>query len=157
MEITKEIKECAFHIKSNDGICMEDAFINELKTFAKSIKKITINDKTDTVTTLKKILDCKTESCILTNPEVKNYIGDAKISKQLDERFKPEGPYDSDNWFSNFDIDKVLDQIALKFKDKHFLHIDFQMRDFAKNSDSELVKTDLAAEYNKGMRCFFHP
>lgn len=154
MEITKEIKECAFHIKNNNGICMEDEFINELKTFAKSIKKITITDKKDTVNTLKKILDCNTESCILTKQEVKNFIGNDKVSKQLEARFKPEGPYNSDDWFSNFDIDKVLDQVAIKFKDKNFLHIDFQMRDFAKNSNSELVKTDLAAEYKKGIRCF---
>jgi len=154
MELTKEIKECAFHIESKNGVCMEDSFINELKTFANSIKKIVIADKKDTVNTLKEILDCKTESCILTNPEIKNFLGEAKVSKQLDERFKPEGPYNSDDWFSNFNIDEVLDQVAIKFSDKKFLHIKYQMRDFAKNSNSELVKTDLAVEYKKGIRCF---
>ena len=155
MELPKNPKECAFHIDV-DGkkeICMEDAIIDELKTYATNIKKLNVSGKKDTIDKLKEVLDCQTESCILTKSEIKDAIGHDKAVKQLDERFKPEGPFDSDQWFSNINIDKVLDQIAIKYKKKKFLHIEFQMRDFEKVG-GELSKIDLAKEYERGIRCF---
>jgi hypothetical protein len=155
MELPKEPKECAFHTESDqkNGICMEDEIIDELKTYANNSKNIKSGDRRDTIDKLKEVFDCNTESCILSNQEVKDALGHAKVNKQLEERFKPEGPFDSNEWFSNVNIDKVLEQISIKYKDKNFLHINFQMRDFEKVG-SELAKTDLVEKYKNGVRCF---
>lgn len=155
MELPKQPKECAFHIDvdGKKDICMEDDIIDELKLYATNIKKLNVTGKKDTVNKLKEVLDCQTESCILTKSEIKNAIGVDKAEKQLESRFKPEGPFDSNKWFSNINIDKVLDQIAIKYSDKKFLHIEFQMRDFEK-AGGELSRIDLAKEYEKGIRCF---
>lgn len=151
MELVKKPNECAFQINSGD-YCVEDHIIDELKKFVVNIKNIKSN-KTDVIGTLKEIYNCKTESCILTNTEVINHIGNDVINEQLDKRFKPEGPHDSMDWFSNVNIDAVLSQIEIKYKHKNFLHICFQMRDFEAKGWS-LARTDLAKEYNKGTRCF---
>ena len=152
MEIVKQTKECAFHIDSGD-ICMEDAILSELAKFAKDIKKVTVSNPKDTIDKLKKIYDCDSESCLLTKSEIRENIGTQKAENQLEKRFKPIGPYDSKQWFSNFNIDNVLDQIAIKYKDKNFLHVEFQMRDFEKTNGS-LSNIDFAKEYRKGVRCF---
>jgi hypothetical protein len=155
MELPDEPGECGFHIDGDGGkdICMEDGIIDELKMYANNIKKLNVFDKTDIIDKLKEILDCQSESCILTKSEIKDAIGHAKAEKQLFERFKPDGPFDSEAWFSNINIDNVLDQISIKYKDKKFLHIEFQMRDF-EEVGGELSKIDLAKEYKRGIRCF---
>jgi hypothetical protein len=155
MELPKESKECAFHIDvyGKKDICMEDVVIDELTLFAKNVKKLKVTNKKDTVNKLKVVLDCQTESCILTKQEVKDVIGHDVANNQLEKRFKPVGPFDSDLWFSNVNIDKVLDQITIKYQDKKFLHIEFQMRDFEKVGGS-LSKINLSNEYLRGIRCF---
>lgn len=155
MEIPHEPKECAFHIDSDKNeTCMEDGVINKLREFAKNVKQIEVTDKKDTIIKLKKILNCDSESCILTKGEIKDFIGHDETSKQLATRYKPEGPFDSFAWFSNINIDNVLKQISKKYKDKKFLHIEFQMRDFEKVGGT-LSRIDLAEEYkNNGVRCF---
>jgi len=152
MDLKKNITECAFHITPNsNGHCLEDEIIKELKVYAKNIKKLDTSG--DVIIKLKKEHGCETESCLLETSEIKKFLGSDKITKQLNKRFKPEGPYDSFDWFSNTHIDSVLEQIEIKYKHKSFLHIDFQMRDFEKVGTA-LAKTDLVTEYNKGIRCF---
>lgn len=154
MDVVKKTKECAFHLSDiKDDICMEDEVIDKLKTFAKNIKKINVLNPKDTVEKLKKIYNCDSESCLLTQDDIRTNIGESTANDQLEKRFKPSGPFDSDEWFSNINIDKVLDQIAIKYKEKKFLHIEFQMRDFEK-AGGTLSNIDLAEEYNRGIRCF---
>jgi hypothetical protein len=148
----KDPTECAFHINAKKNYCMEDSVIDELKNYAKE-KKLVVNDNKDTIKKLMDIHDCKNESCLLTKSNIIDVIGNDNAEKQLKERFKPEGPFDSFEWFSNVNIDDVLKQISIKYKEKKFLHIEFQMRDFEKVG-SELSRIDLAKEYTNGIRCF---
>jgi hypothetical protein len=154
MEITKNPQECAFHINSNNNsICMENGITNELQTFAKNIKKLNVNNEKDTITQLKNVYDCNSESCLLMQGEIIDVIGQDKASEQLKERFKPDGPLDKKTWFSNINIDSVLDQIEKKYTNKKFKHIPYQMRDFQKTC-GELATIDFVKEYKKGIRCF---
>ena len=157
MDIPKQPNECAFHLKKSDDAdepCMEDKVVKKLQEFVQTNKNITVQDKSDTIDKLKEVLNCDTESCILTKGEIKNFLGHHEADKQLETRYKPEGPFDSFEWFSNVNIDNVLKQVAKKYKEKKFLHIEFQMRDFEKVGSS-LAKIDLANEYkNNEVRCF---
>ena len=50
MELEKNPQECAFHIKTNDNVCVEDDVINILHNFAKIVKNIkNIFSKKDTI------------------------------------------------------------------------------------------------------------
>jgi len=154
MNLEKNITECAFHIEPDkNGICVEDDVANELIKHAKNIKNLVVKDKKDAIVKLKKVYNCETESCLLENDEIINSLGRDTVMEQLKSRFKPEGPYDSYDWFSNSNIDDVLKQVEEKYKDKHFLHVEFQMRDF-EAVGSTLAKTDLAEKYKEGIRCF---
>ena len=154
MELEKNPQECAFHIKTNDNVCVEDDVIGILQIFAKSIKNIkNIFSKKDTIDKLKDVYECKSESCLLKQSEIIEVIGSDKVNKQLKERIKPEGPLDKETWFSNINIDSVLEQIEKKYKNKHFKHITYQMRDF-QEVNSDLAKINFAKEYQNGVRCF---
>jgi hypothetical protein len=153
MDLLKETNECAFNIEAKSGVCMDDTIVNKLEKYATDVKNLIVKRGKDTIDKLKNIFNCKNESCLLTKSEIKDVIGHGTAENQLDNRFKPEGPFDSNEWFSNVNIDKVLEQIAIKYKEKKFLHIEFQMRDF-ESTGSELSKIDLAKEYNNGVRCF---
>ena len=132
---------------------MDEKALEKLQTFAKNVKQLKVSDAKDTVTELKKIYDCEYESCLLKKDEIVETIGSSEAMNQLENRFKPKGPYDSKEWFSNVNIDKVLDQFATKYQHKNFLHIEFQMSDF-EDAGGSLSRINLVDEYNKGVRCF---
>jgi hypothetical protein len=156
VEISKLPKgECAFHI-DNKKTCFNNNFIKllvdnfskkEIKNNTNQQEKIYIDD----ISKIKKDFNCKTEACLLKQDKIINVVGNNIIQEQL-ERFKPEGPYKGSEWFSNFNIDQVLEQLSKKHK--NFLHITFQMRDFANMNNSELVNTDFVKEYNNGYKYF---
>jgi len=153
MEISKNPSECAFHVDDNKDYCINDSVAQELYDFAKNIKNIVVNNNKDAITKLKDIYDCKNESCLLVKNEVVDAIGIHIAHEQLENRFKPYGPYKGSEWFSNIHIDNVLQQIEKKYDNKKFKHVSFQMRDFA-NTGGELAKIDFAQEYKDGIRCF---
>ena len=155
MDLKKETNECAFNIKAEiKGICMDDDTVSKLVDYA-STKNLDVKDGKDKIIDgLKKELNCNSESCLLTKTEIRDAIGHDVAEKQLNSRFKPEGPFDSNEWFSNVNIDEVLNQIVEKYKEKKFLHIEFQMRDFERTG-GKLSRIDLAKEYsNNNVRCF---
>lgn len=157
MEIPKEPNECAFNLKkTGNDACFEDNFMKELNQFAKNIKKVFVNntkDPKDMIDKLKKVYNCEHDSCLLVQDDIINAIGHEKTQNQLKERFKPVGPYDTSDWFSNVNIDSVLEQIEKKYINKKFKHVPFQMRDFEENN-SKLANIDWVKEYNNGIRCF---
>ena len=99
----------------------------------------------------KKILDCNTESCVLKRPEFIQFAQLANVQNLLDEFFKPQGPATHFGLLSNFNIDEVLDQLAIKHKD--FLHIPYQMRDFEKKK-AELSTVNLTEQFKSGINKF---
>lgn len=151
MEFKNDIdNDCGFHVKMNGSFCAPDDIIVKLKESIIPNKNIE-SDKLLNI--LKKKYDCETEICILDQPEVKNIIGRENIVNIINQYFKPDGPRESNKWFSNTDIDSVLQQIKQKYIDKNFLHINFQMIDFEKNQ-SELSILDWPTKYKEGFRSF---
>lgn len=172
MDFKNEIEnECGFHITKNDGFCAPSNVVNKLKELASESDANVPNNiqnvqnapnvfnniqnvQNNTVLeTLKAKYNCDSETCVLSQYEVKKYVDPDVIETVLKENFKPFGPRLTKEWLSNFDIDDVLSQIQKKYADKHFLHIPFQMRDFEK-TNSDLARLDWQAEYNKGFRTF---
>jgi hypothetical protein len=152
MELEKIPNECAFDLNS-DSICMDNSTVKKIKNFAVNIKKISNTSEKEVINKLKQIYECNSESCLLTQGEIRNVIGDSVAHDQLKTRFKPAGPWDTFDWLSNFNIDEVLDQVSKKHADKNFLHIQYQMIDF-EETNSELAKIDFVQKYQSGIRCF---
>lgn len=152
MNVVKKSKECAYDTNAKD-ICMTDDVLNQIRTFAKKNKNIKASDPKTALRLIVKSYNCETESCLLMNSEINNVVGEEKIKQQLKNRFKPEGPYDSNSWFSNHNIDDVLQQIAKKYESKNFWHVKFHMRDFESNNTT-LANADFVSKYNEGIRCF---
>lgn len=148
-------------IKKN---CINPRIYNELQKVAKYYKVKYNNTNDSLVKQLATHLKCThhTVSCLL-NKIVEKELGDsivdnALLFKQMKD-IKPPGPFNSKEWFSNVNIDSILEQFEELFKDKHFLHIYFHMRDFKDfNSEPEekknLNKIVFSEYYKKGIRCF---
>ena len=87
----------------------------------------------------KQILNCDSESCVVSHPTfqkfaIKNKIAsNSELEENLDTRFKIEGPRNSTAWLSNYDIDKTLEDWAFKFED--FFPCPFAMIDFDRMGD----------------------
>jgi hypothetical protein len=154
MNFDKDIdNECAFNILSSNGICTDLSVISKLKnTVANFNNKLETNPQ-KILEILKKKYNCDSESCVITHDETRRILSEEEIAEQLKNRFKPKGPRNTLDWLSNVDIDDVLKQIQEKYKDKHFYHIDFQMRDF-KKSGSELATFNFSKQYKLGYRTF---
>jgi hypothetical protein len=153
MEIVKGVNECAYDINSKNSICMDNNTLKQVTEFANSQKNIKITDPELLIKKLKSEYNCNTEACLLNTSEISSEIGSSKVENIIKTRFKPEGPHDSNRWFSNHNIDNVLKQISENPKNSKFLHINFQMRDFEKQN-TELAKTDFVEKYNEGIRNF---
>jgi hypothetical protein len=173
MELPNKISECAFGKKSE--VCSSEEIIQKMKEFLeKNGINASLASPIDVVNKLKDTLDCDVESCVLKNRKFSNFVGSTKIKENLAENFKPEGPALTFDLLSNFNIDDVLDQFEKAYSSQGFVHIPFQMRDFAKYAPSEreikkeahgsteaelkgkrknLATVDWAEEYNRGMRC----
>ncbi len=152
MDFKNEIEnECGFHIVKTEGFCSPYKVVEKLKSIAGSTELAANNG--NLLQVLKNKYNCNSETCVLSSSEVQNHIDQNSIKIILKENFKPLGPKMSRDWLSNFDIDDVLEQMKKKYKEKYFLHIPFQMRDFEKTG-SELSKLDWNAEYSKGFRTF---
>ncbi len=83
----------------------------------------------------KKILDCDTESCVITHKKFQDFVVDAVgekgkdvLEKNLNERFKMKGPKTTKDWFNDKHIDFSLRAWALKFP--CFYPYSFNMIDF---------------------------
>jgi len=136
MDFKKDIdNECGFHIKKDGEFCSPEVIVDKLKTVF----------KTDDKKTILNITNCDTEVCVLQQPDVVKAVGSNSIMETITKHFKPTGPRDNNNWFSNVDIDSVLEQIQKKYKSKHFLHITFQMIDF-ENTKSEFATLNWCKE-----------
>jgi hypothetical protein len=153
MEIVKKSRECAYNIESKNSICMDNITLQQVSKFANLQKNIKTTDPIELIKILKNVYNCKTEACLLKTSEISENLGASNIKAQLDTRFKPEGPHDSYKWFSNHNIDDVLHQISINKKNKDFLHIFFQMRDFQKYN-TKLANINFVEKYKEGFRKF---
>jgi hypothetical protein len=140
--------ECTFKDANHKAVCSPKHIVDKMAEFLdtkeKNPKKIVDN--------MKERMNCNSESCILKSEEFKRFAQISGLDTILDEFFKPSGPSQTFGLLSNVNIDNVLDQLENRFKG--FLHIPYQMRDFA-NVGSELARVDLADQFNnKGIKSF---
>lgn len=95
-----------------------------------AIKKVTGKyDINEALVTLKEQTGCDTESCAL-----KKTFPRSVVEKELERRFKVQGPRNSTQLLSNFDIDNTLTRWALEFD--FFFPCPFAMMDFDKTHES---------------------
>lgn len=149
MEFKADIEnDCGHHIIVKKGeFCSPDSVVDKIKTIIPGSSQKEIFAK------LKKKYNCDDEVCILEQPDIKAVVGNSVIANTIAEYFKPDGPRNNNNWFSNDDIDNVLEQIEKKYTEKNFKHIEFQMIDFEK-TNSKLAQLDWPKEYAAGFRSF---
>jgi len=150
-ELFNNVTEC--HFSSSSNVCSPPEVLDKIKSFIETKKKIRVNGSKDIIQEAKNILGCESESCIIKNKDVSEYIGIENIDDFLDKYFKPEGPALSFGLLSNFNIDEVLDQFEKKYSNRRFYHIPFQMRDFEKVG-TDLAYIDLSKKFMEGYKTF---
>lgn len=151
------VSECRFANTDADkqnGVCRDSSQIHNMKQFLKE-KEIHVDTASpeQVVDKMMEVLECETEYCIYKKPEYADFIGQHKMEKIADEIFKPKGPAIDFGLLSNINIDSVLEQFADRYPERHFLHINYQMRDFEKIG-TELATLDLAASFARGIKTF---
>lgn len=152
-EVFNSVSECHF-ARGKQAVCSPKNVINKMKQFAKDRgHDVQRADDHAVVQTVKDLLDCNSESCILRRKDFVTFAQINQMEDILDRFFKPSGPATNFGLLSNFNIDDVLDQFEEKFADRKFLHIPFQMRDFEKVG-TQLATIDLAQKFQDGTRCF---
>lgn len=150
--IFNEVNECHF-ADDKKPVCSPTNVINKMKTFIEKKGTKVENNPVKIVGTIKEMLDCKSESCVLKRPDFVEFAKSANLNDVLDQFFKPKGPATNFGLLSNFNIDDVLDQFEQRFKHRRFLHIPFQMRDFEKVG-TQLATTDLAEKFKSSYDTF---
>lgn len=135
------VSECA---SGSGDVCSPKNVLQIMRQYIASKNDDASNmDDSTVVSTVKGMLGCETESCVLGKSGFTNF-SKSDLSGILRKFFKPKGPNEEFGLLSNFNIDEVLDQFVTRFPSRKFLHIPFQMRDFAK-VQSELATIDLVA------------
>lgn len=146
--VLEKKSECA---TGDEGICSPTNVISIMRQYAKTQGKNPLTDA-NVVTTVKDLLDCKSESCVLGHNKLTNF-SNVDLAQILEQYFKPKGPALTTELLSNFNIDEVLEQFVSRFPTRRFLHIPFQMRDFAA-VQSELATIDIAESFKQGYKTF---
>lgn len=147
--LLKKPSECAFHSNAKD-VCSGTKGIAAMKALIDNMGNENYTNDKSILESAKKMLHCESESCVINKPEFYNlYTGNLDELKK--NNFKPEGPRNTDEWLSNYNLDDVLEQWQKKYSD--FRHIPFQMRDFEKTK-TELATIDFIEEYKKGTKSF---
>jgi hypothetical protein len=145
--------ECSLFVDNNSGVCASDGVIEKIASFIEDKTDKKINDAEQVVEEAKKILQCDTEECILKSKEFIKTLESGEIQiiqKDLDERYKVNGPAETTQLLNNFHIDKTLESWAGSIE--HFLPIEFQYIDFTKYN-TELETLDIENVYKNGIRC----
>lgn len=151
-KVFNDVTECSF-TNNNTAVCSPTSIVKKMYDFVIQKKKSVPKKPKSIVNTMKELLNCKSESCILKKDEFIEFAKLSNIDSLLDNFFKPEGPAMSFDLLSNFNIDDVLDQFEKRFVDRKFLHIPFQMRDF-EQIGTRLATIDLADEIKNGIKTF---
>jgi len=150
LKLPNEPSECVIKEKT---ICSNDTIIHNMKQFLQKIgKKIKDDsDKTKIMQEMFNITNCKSESCVLKDKKVTEFIGKKEIEKNLKENFMPRGPSHKFDWLSNKHIDDVLEIYVKQFASQKFCHIPFQLIDFSR-TETELAQHDFVKCYRDGNR-----
>lgn len=149
--ITGKNTDCAHYI--NGDVCSSDKVINELKKIpiTSDVKSGSGKDK-NIISILKSVTNCKNEACVVDSEIVTRHV-DPVLLQENKRRFKPKGPYNTKEWLTNTNIDEFLDQLAIKYPG--FLHVPFQMIDFAKTGGPDsLSNVNIVQKIREGIKWF---
>jgi len=139
MELPEKVSECAIKAGNNGRpsikeVCSPDIVISKMEAFAG-----TKGPKREVIERAMQKVGCDGEKCVLESKEFKEFAGEKLVERVLKQHFKDVGPADSFAWLSNSDVDGPLQKIADE-PGSTYMHVRFQMRDFAdkKMSDEEI-------------------
>lgn len=146
MDVINIDNECHFSLNESE-ICSDDQTLTILSTESPTTDSPFLSPikKKEIVESIKSETNCESESCVYTTYLVKKKLGTHLADQVLKTRFKPKGPYNSDNWLDNFNIDDVLRQNMKKYK--KFYAIPYQMIDFAEKK-TELATINISDQLN---------
>lgn len=128
------MSDCAFFLDS--PACISIPTLNKIATGLKlpdAIKK----NPVEVFKVAKDSTNCTSESCILSNRNIVEIIGERIARVEKDTYLKPAGPRDTRNWFSNVEIDKVMEQWHIA--KPYFYNYPYGVRDYDEINHS-LVK-----------------
>ena len=171
----KLYQEAVNLLDNGDINCIENKCINNNNIYNELNKiaiydKILYNNRKELIDKLGTKYNCKNNTllCVLykindkindKSNEFSNYGIDSSIINNSIIKAKQPGPFDSNRWFSDGNIDDVLKKFEILFKKKNFFHIYFHMRDFKINNKYEdekrnINKINFCEKYKDGYRCF---
>lgn len=148
MELTNKPSECAFHSNKSD-VCSPAEAIQSIKKFLEK-SDIKASGAAEIIEIAKEKTGCDAESCLYKKKEIKEQLEKDQVEVPISEVFKPKGPAFTTDWLSNVHIDEVLDQLEKKHPE--FLHIPYQVRDFAKIAPSEQLLSRLPEEEREKLK-----
>jgi hypothetical protein len=151
-KVFNEVNECSF-TGGKKAVCSPKHLVIKMRDFIEKQGKPVENDPVKIVTTIKNLLDCNSESCVLKRKDFATFASKNGLGDILDKFFKPAGPSTTFGLLSNFNIDDVIDQFEERFANRKFLHIPFQMRDFEKVGTG-LATVDIADKFRKDYKTF---
>lgn len=133
--LTTNTGECSSIVGHTSQICSSKPVISTITKFICSTRSSATDcDHNSAIEETKKVLGCNSESCIISHPKFRKYavnegnINTRMLDNELSTRFKTRGPRESTKLLSNFNIDEVLQEWAVKYKT--FYNYDFNMIDF---------------------------
>lgn len=146
--IPKRISECAVHL-GPVASCISEP----------TSRRITEVAGVASVEEAKSKTNCDTERCVLTT--LKSTLGADTVNKELDMRFKVEGPRNAD-WLGDSNIENTLKQWQIKFRD--YFPYNFNMRNYASyridpetgrviDEPDSLATINFEDLYARGVRC----
>ncbi len=133
--LNQDYSECHFALDKTE-VCSDDVTLIKLSDNQNINSPLLTSIKKTIIDKLKSDTGCESESCLYSTILVKNKLGRKQAKDVLNTRFKSKGPFNTDNWLSDSNIDNVLRQNMIKYK--KFYAIPHQMIDFVKH------KTELA-------------
>jgi hypothetical protein len=152
--------QCALELESETtavGTCLSPGFQSKLKTVlaTKKPKLAGLSPKKQLLELANDLgvkFQVQPDADLLKSKEFRDFTGLAsEADKELEDRFKPEGPSQSHTWLSNWNIADVLGSYSRRF---HFFDfIDCAMMDF-QSYDNDLIKFDPQTLRAKGKTCF---
>lgn len=152
---TKNYELCSPTSKYTQSSCISYANLKELAQIYNKVnpdKKIKIsNSKADLVRDLGKAFSTDSQRKWLNRPQFKQLVQKTDVEDEI----KPYGSKYKNNWLSNFDIDKVMEQYAQKYD--YFVYLLTAPIDFAepkvKVMYDNIADTDFYQLYQQGYRC----
>lgn len=153
MDLKVKPSECAFNSNRSD-VCSPGEAIESIRKFLEKsdihLKEDVKQDEQKIIEVAKEQTNCESESCLYKKKEIKEQLNEDGVQVDLNKVFKPKGPAFTEAWLSNVNIDDVLDQLEKKYPE--FLHIPYQVRDFARIAPDEKLLAKMSAGESEKLR-----